>query len=143
MSETAVETRSVVIERTLPHPPAKVWRALSESDLLARWMMPNDFALQVGRAFQFRTQPVGGWNGIVDAQVVEIDPPNRMVWEWGVGSDLVTTITFTLTADGAGSKLRLVQDGFKPEQEANRRGAEYGMNMMADRLPAVLEDLGQ
>ena len=140
MSETAIETRSVVVERSLPHAPAKVWRALSESDLLARWMMPNDFAPQVGREFQFRTQPVGHWDGVVDCEVKEVDPPSRMVWRWGTG-DLITTITFTLTPDGAGSKLRLEQAGFKPEQEMNRKGAEYGMNMMADRLPGVLEGL--
>lgn len=142
MSETAAETRSVVIERSLDHPPAKVWRALAEPELLARWMMPNDIVPERGRRFDFRTQPVGGWDGVVNCEILEVDPPTRMVWEWASGG-LVTTITFTLTPEGSGSRLKLVQSGFSAEQEMNRRGAEYGMNRMVDQLPAVLKELGE
>ncbi len=49
--------RTLVVERVFPHPPEKLWRALTESPLLAQWMMKNDFAPVVGRKFQFHAQP--------------------------------------------------------------------------------------
>lgn len=144
MSETA-ETRSVVIERVFPHAPAKVWRALTDGELLARWMMPNDFRAEVGRRFTFRSQPVGHWNGIVDCEVLEIEPLKRLVIRWSVGEgtpgQLVTTIVYTLSSEGDGARLRLVQSGFTPEQENNRRGAEFGLARMLDNLAALLPEI--
>lgn len=140
MNQT-VETKSVVVERSFPHPPAKLWRAISESDLLARWMMPNDFAPEVGRKFAFRTEPVAHWDGVVQCEVLEIEPPRRLVLRWGVGGELVTTVEFVVTPDGSGSRLRLVQLGFTEAQEMNRRGAQLGFNRMADNLAGVLDEI--
>jgi uncharacterized protein YndB with AHSA1/START domain len=143
MSETA-DTQSVVVERRLPHAPAKVWRAMTESDLLARWMMKNDFAPEVGRRFALRAEPMPHWDGVVNCEVLALEPPRRMVWRWGVGSGenaLVTTITFTLTPDGAGAHLRMEQSGFRPDQENNRRGAQYGLSKMVDALAALLPEI--
>lgn len=142
----ALATRSVVVERVFPHSPAKVWRALTERDLLARWMMPNDFEPVVGRSFSFRTGPVAHWDGVVDCEVLEIDPPQRLVLRWGVGApgqpgSLLTTVAFTLTPDGAGTKFRMEQSGFTDAQEMNRRGATFGLNRMADQLGALLGEI--
>lgn len=144
MSETA-QAGSIVIERVFPQSPAKVWRALTESDLLARWMMPNDFHAEAGRRFTFRGQPVGQWDGLVHAQVLEIEPPKRLVIRWAVGEgapgELVTTIVYTLSAEGDGARLRLVQSGFTPQQAHNRRGAEFGLGRMLDNLAALLPEI--
>ena len=53
MTEATPETRSVVVERTLPHRPEKIWRALSQSDLIEQWLMKNDFEPVRGPPFQF------------------------------------------------------------------------------------------
>jgi uncharacterized protein YndB with AHSA1/START domain len=141
----AAETGSVVIERVFPHAPAKVWRALTDGDLMARWLMPNDFRPEVGHRFTFRGQPAGRWDGIVDCEVLEIEPLKRLVIRWSVGAgapgQLVTTIVYTLASEGDGARLRLVQSGFTPEQENNRRGAEFGLARMLDNLAALLPEI--
>ncbi len=63
MNRSTEPTRSVVIERTFAHAPEKLWRALTEPALLAQWLLKNDFAPEIGREFQFRNEPVGGWDG--------------------------------------------------------------------------------
>jgi uncharacterized protein YndB with AHSA1/START domain len=102
---------------TYPHPVERVWAALTSSDALAAWLMPNDFAPQVGRAFTFTTTPAPGFDGIVRCEVLELDPPTRMVWSWAGGLGLQTTVTFTLTAERAAdgaerTRLRMHQVGF-------------------------------
>src|ERR1043166_665732 len=66
------EKDSIVYEIVYPHPIWTVWRALTTSEALAQWLMPNDFAPQVGHHFTFQTEPQGGWSGIVHCQVVEL-----------------------------------------------------------------------
>src|SRR5262245_52063144 len=74
--------------------------------------MKNDFAPQVGRRFRFRAKPVMGWSGVVDCEVLALDPPKRMECRWK--SDVIdTTVTFTLEPVADGTRLRLVHDGFK------------------------------
>ncbi|MGH7080130.1 MAG: SRPBCC family protein [Acetobacteraceae bacterium] len=51
-------TRTLVIERELPHPPEKVWHALTEAPLIEDWLMKNDFQPVVGHRFTFRADPV-------------------------------------------------------------------------------------
>src|SRR5215469_7787683 len=97
-----------------PYPPSQVWDALTSSDALAAWLMPNDFQPVVGHRFSFRTRPqrAFGFDGTVRCEVLELDPPRRMVWAWAGGS-IDTTVTWTLdqTSDG-GTSLRMHQVGF-------------------------------
>jgi uncharacterized protein YndB with AHSA1/START domain len=107
-------------------------------------MMRNDFAPEVGRHFTLRSDPMPHWDGVVACEVLDLEPPQRMVWRWGVGpadGGLVTTITFTLTPDGDGARLRLEQTGFRPDQENNRRGAQFGLAKMVDALAALLPEI--
>jgi uncharacterized protein YndB with AHSA1/START domain len=73
-------TRTLVIERVFPHPPEKVWRALTESPLVAQWLLKNDFEPTVGHRFQFRSEPVPQWNGIIDSEVLIVEPLKRLSW---------------------------------------------------------------
>jgi len=66
----AIATRSIVIERKMPHPPEKVWRALTQGPLIEEWLMQNDFQPVVGHQFNFRARPMPHWNGVVDRQVL-------------------------------------------------------------------------
>ena len=83
----AEDTRTLVVERVFPHPQEKVWRALTESRLLAQWMMNNDFEPVPGKRFQFRADPAPNWNGVVDCEVREVDPIERLSYNWGVGGE--------------------------------------------------------
>ncbi len=74
MTDTAAPTRTLVIERELPHPPEKVWRALTESQLIEEWLMKNDFQPVVGHRFNFRSTPVPNWDGIIDCEVLVVEP---------------------------------------------------------------------
>lgn len=103
--------RDVTIEVTYPHPPEKVWRAITDKELVAKWLMPNDLEPVVGREFQFRTTPMRGWNGIVDCRVLEADPPRRLSYTWR-SEHLDTVVTWTLTPVASGTKLTLEHTGF-------------------------------
>ena len=73
MTETRTpEPKTLVLERRLPHAQDKVWRALTQSELNAEWLMPNDFEPVVGKAFTLRTDPTPHWNGIVTGEVLEV-----------------------------------------------------------------------
>ena len=95
MTDTTA-TRTVVIERVFPHPPEKLWRALTENSLVAQWMLKNDFEPVVGRRFQFRSEPMQQWDGVIDCEVLVVDPLKRLSYSWGaLGLDSV--VLFTLT----------------------------------------------
>ncbi|HEU5419253.1 MAG TPA: SRPBCC domain-containing protein [Streptosporangiaceae bacterium] len=123
-----------------PHPPSQVWAALTSSDGLAAWLMPNDFAPEVGRPFTLRTKPAPGFDGIVRCQVLELDPPSRMVWSWR-GGNIDTTVTFTLTPAGSGTRLRMHQVGFHGlGAQLTRRILAGGYpRILGERLPAYLD----
>ena len=103
--------RAIVKEAVYPHPPAKVWRALTDSRLLAQWLMPNDFEPTIGHRFTFHTPPRPGFDGIVRCQVLEVDEPRRLAYTWR-GGPIDTVVTLTLEPSGQGTRLRLEHTGF-------------------------------
>ena len=119
--QASLAPRDIVVEDVLPHPPEKVWRALTTSELIGRWLMPNDFKPVVGHRFTFKTQPMGGWDGIVHCEVLEVEPNRRLVYSWKGGSDdnpkygsrLDSVVTWTLIPEKDGTRLRLVHAGFR------------------------------
>ena len=80
MSELATAARSIVVERVMPHAPEKIWRALTQSALIAEWLMTNDFQPAVGHRFKFRSTPIAGWNGVAASEVLVLAPPRRPAW---------------------------------------------------------------
>lgn len=108
MNEQAIE-----VDEFLPHPPAKVWRALTDPDLMARWLMPNDFAPSVGHRFTFATRPIPniGFDGTVSCEVLEIVEERLLRISWG-GGGLDTTVTWRLAAEGGGTRLFIEHRGF-------------------------------
>jgi uncharacterized protein YndB with AHSA1/START domain len=132
------QTESISFEFDLQHPPEKVWRALTDPTLLAEWLLPVvDLKLERGAAFTFKTEPVGGWDGIVHCRIADIEPMRRLRYDWGVG-DMATVVTFILTPTPAGTRLLLVHSGFKPDQKRNFGGARYGWKMMGGKLVDLL-----
>jgi uncharacterized protein YndB with AHSA1/START domain len=138
-SNPAENPHTLVVERVFPHPPEKLWRALTESPLLAQWMMNNDFEAAVGRKFQFRAEPKPNWNGVVDCEVLVVEPLQRLSYNWGVGPDLQWVVLWTLTPAEGGTHLRMEQSGFGPRQQAAFQGAKYGWQKFFDALEPVIE----
>lgn len=136
-------SHSVVIEKQLAHPAEKVWRALTEGQLLSQWLMPNDFKAEVGHRFSFRVPAVGNWSGVTDCEVLEVDPPRRLAYSWGsAGYDastaLQSVVTWTLTPSGGGVLLRMEQSGFPSPEGPNYKGAIYGWNRFVSQLETLL-----
>jgi uncharacterized protein YndB with AHSA1/START domain len=141
MSQPAENTRSLVIERELPHPPQKIWRALTQGALIAEWLMQNDFQPVVGHRFNFRAPPMPHWNGVVDCEVLEMEASRRLAYTWNADGGLRTTVTWTLTPTPRGTLLRLEQAGFRAEQDNNYRGAQYGWQKYLASLEQVVGGL--
>ena len=106
-------TDAIRTDSFFPHPPEKVWRALTDPELLASWLMPNDFEPRVGHQFTFRTDPVPahGFDGIVRCEVLELVPARRLRISWA-GGGLDTTVTWDLVPEGRGTRLLLSHEGF-------------------------------
>jgi uncharacterized protein YndB with AHSA1/START domain len=135
------QTQAITFEFDLPHAPEKVWRALTDPALLSEWLLPVlDLKLEPGAAFTLKTDPHPGWDGTVDCQLVEIEPLRKLSYTWRVPF-LDTVVTFTLTPTASGTRLQLVQSGFKPDQKQNFGGARYGWRMMGGRLVVLLARL--
>ena len=132
------QTESISFEFELSHAPEKVWRALTDPALLTEWLLPVvGLKLEPGAAFTFKTQPYPGWDGIVNCRILEAEAPRRLRYAWVVG-DMDTVVTFTLTPTASGTRLSLVQSGFKPDQKQNFSNARYGWRMMGEKLVDLL-----
>ena len=133
------QTESICLEFDLHQSPEKVWRALTDPVLVAEWLMPVvDLKLEPGAAFTFKAQPQPGWDGVVNCRLLEIEACRKLTYTWVVGFGLDTVVTFTLTPTPSGTRLSLVQSGFKPDQKQNFGGARYGWRMMGGRLVELL-----
>jgi uncharacterized protein YndB with AHSA1/START domain len=137
MSKSAAETRSVVVEREVPYPPEKVWRALTQPQLIEEWLMKNDFKPVVGHRFSLRMDPQPNWNGVIDCQVLVVEPNKTLSYAWGA-LGLESAVTFTLTPTPAGTHLRMEQTGFQPEQQQAYQGAKYGWQKFFANLEQLL-----
>ncbi len=132
------QSESIAFEFDLEHSPEKVWRALTDPALLAEWLLPViGLELEPGAEFTFKTQPYPGWDGTVNCRFVEIEPYRKLRFTWTVPF-LDTVVTFTLTPTPSGTRMSLVQSGFKPDQQKNFGGARYGWKMMGGKLVDLL-----
>jgi uncharacterized protein YndB with AHSA1/START domain len=132
MNETATETRSVVVDRDIPFAPDKIWRALTQPHLIEEWLMKNDFKPAVDHRFSFR----GDW-GSVDCQVLVVEPNRTLSYTWGA-LGLESVVTWTLVPTGTGTRLRMEQAGFRPDQQQAYAGAKYGWQKFFASLEQVV-----
>lgn len=136
----------IQVDQFLPHPPARVWRALTEPELLARWLMPNTFRLAVGHRFTFTTvpDPDSGFDGVVHCRVLDFDEPRRLRISW-CAAGLDSTVTWTLAPEGTGTRMFLEHAGFDPDDPGHQRTRailgggwrSHGMRRLDDVLVAV------
>jgi uncharacterized protein YndB with AHSA1/START domain len=136
------ETQAIHQQYDLPYPPAKVWRALTDPELLGQWLMSTDMRAEVGRSFTFRSEPTQWWDGIVHCDVLELEREKRLSYTWRSGpesSPLDTVVTWTLTPTPNGTRLSLEHTGFVPSNKFAFQGAVQGwQRMVGERLREVL-----
>ncbi len=146
MNEAAADTHALVLGRVMPHPPEKIWRALTQAPLIEDWLMKNDFEPVVGRRFNFRSTPMPNWNGVIDCDVLAVEPNQRLSYTWnGWGEEaargLKSVVTLTLTPVSGGTLLRMEQSGFRLQDKANYQGANYGRQKFLAGLERVVAGL--
>jgi uncharacterized protein YndB with AHSA1/START domain len=139
MSAMSSETLSVVVERDIPHPAEKIWRALTQPHLIEEWLMKNDFKPAVGHRFNLR----GQWGGVLDCEVLAVEPNRTLSYTWNFAHEnaamnLKSVVTFTLTPTSSGTLLRMEQSGFRPDQKQAHGGARMGWQQFFVKLEQVL-----
>ena len=132
MSKAATETLSVVVEREISFPPEKIWRALTQPHLIEAWLMKNDFEPVVDHRFNLRAD----W-GAVDCQVLAVEPNRTLSYSWAA-MGLESVVIWTLTPTSAGTRLRMEQSGFRPDQQQAYQGAQHGWPRFFANLEQVL-----
>lgn len=139
MNEASTETRAVVVEREMPFPPERIWRALTQRHLIEEWLMKNDFEPAVGHRFNLR----GEWGGVLDCEVLALEPNRLLSYTWDFAHEdaaynLKSVVTFTLTQTSTGTRLRMEQSGFRPDQKQAYGGARAGWQQFFAKLEQVL-----
>lgn len=139
MNEASTETRAVVVEREMPFPPERIWRALTQRHLIEEWLMKNDFEPAVGHRFNLR----GEWGGVLDCEVLALEPNRLLSYTWDFAHEdaaynLKSVVTFTLAPTSTGTRLRMEQSGFRPDQKQAYGGARAGWQQFFAKLEQVL-----
>ncbi len=129
------DTKTLIVERELPHPAEKIWRALTQAPLIEEWLMKNDFQPVVGHRFDLRAD----W-GVVDCEVLAVEPNKTLSYTWEA-MGLKSVVTWTLTPTSTGTHLHMEQSGFRPDQQQAYQGAKYGWQKFLAALDQVVAEL--
>jgi uncharacterized protein YndB with AHSA1/START domain len=141
------DAKKIVVDEVFPHAQEKIWKALTTGELIGRWLMPTTgFEAVKGKRFTFQSTLAGAWNGIVQCQVLEVTPNERLVYTWksghdgnvGYGATLDTVVTWTLSKVGNGTRLRLVHSGFVlPKNETAFKNMSEGWKQVVRNLETI------
>ena len=129
------DTKTLIVEREMPHSLQKIWRALTQGPLIEEWLMKNDFKPVVGHRFDLRAD----W-GVVNCQVLAVEPNKVLSYAWEA-MGLKSVVTWTLAPTSTGTHLRMEQSGFRPEQQQAYEGAKYGWQKFFAGLERVVGGL--
>jgi uncharacterized protein YndB with AHSA1/START domain len=131
VTEKLSETRTVIVERDIPFPPERIWRALTQPHLIEEWLMKTDFMPAVGHAFRLSAD----W-GEIECKVLTVELHSSLSYSWAAHG-LESVVVWTLTPTPQGTRLRMEQEGFRPDQGRAYGGARTGW----PRFLAALERL--
>jgi len=142
------DTQDIVVDEILPHAPETIWKALTASELVGRWlkMSPTGFEPVKGSRFTMKTTPAGAWDGVINCEVLEAIPNQRFAFSWqgghegnvGYGAPLDTVATFTLSKVENGTRLRLVHSGFVlPRNESAFKNMGEGWKKVVPTIGAI------
>lgn len=138
------------IVRDYPHPPEKVWAAVTDPALIPLWTAtgaggrPEGFALAEGTRFQYTAKPKPGWNGIVDCVVLEAAAPYLLRYTWtDNGGGETTEVAYRIEEHEGGARFTYDHTGFTGIGGALMAAmlGNVRRKMLTVGLPAVLADL--
>lgn len=123
------------VARRLTHPPAKVWRALTEKKLLSNWFPADiDGDWRVGAPLQFTFRHGEGAGLSEDemrGEVLAVEDERLLEFRWGQG-----VIKFELEPDGEGSRFVLTETHDDPSMAARNAA---GWEMCLEALGAAIQ----
>ena len=119
---------SIELDEFIGRPPAAVWRALTEPELMGKWWVRGEIKPVVGHRFSL---DMGGW-GVQWCEVLDVEPEKLLRYTFAEGS-LDTTITWRLEPEGDGTRLFFVHDGFEPDS-ASLHGMKKGWPGIVKRI---------
>lgn len=131
---------------SFPHPVETVWEYLTNSELLASWLMKNDFKPVIGHEFQFRTGPIVSLNfdGVIYCKVLDIVPFKHLSYSWNSGPGdgeitLESVVNWRLESTENGTNLHLEHTGFaKKENLAMYNGLLLGWVEKLEKIANLL-----
>jgi uncharacterized protein YndB with AHSA1/START domain len=141
---------SIKVDQFFPHPPELVWRVLTDSELMARWLMRNDFKPEVGHSFTFHSKPVPGadFSGTGASEVLAVEAPKLLSISWKDAEKPdgpETTVTWRLEPEGRGTRMFLEHTGFDlddAQQQAMRKIMNGGWRgIVATGFGTVLDEI--
>lgn len=150
MTETSLATRAITVEDIVPHAAEKIWALLTSRDMIARWLMQNDFTPALGARFTMQSRLMGDWDGKVACTVTTFDPPRRLAYTWVGGSStpgataptLDSTVTWTLEPVPGGTRIRMVHDGFRsPHNDMGFAAMSQGWGTVIQRIGAIAGEI--
>jgi uncharacterized protein YndB with AHSA1/START domain len=153
MNEAAPKSRTqeIVVDEVFPHTPETIWKALTTSEMIGRWLMvPTGFEPVAGKRFTYQTTAGGKWDGVIHCEVLEVVPNARLVYAWkgghednvGYGAPLDTIVTFTLSKVENGTRVRLVHSGFvMPKNESAYQNMSGGWKKVVRKMGDLAGEL--
>ncbi|MGY3847152.1 SRPBCC family protein [Streptomyces hydrogenans] len=138
MTDSAGDSGTITCEKFLPHPPAAVWRALTDPGLHARWWAAGDIKPVVGHRF---TLDMGNF-GSQPCEVTVVEDQRLLAYRFAEGT-LDTTLSWSLRPEGEGTLLVLTHAGFDLDSPMGRQAYEgmgKGWPHVLNRLPAALDE---
>ncbi|MEU1518389.1 SRPBCC domain-containing protein [Streptomyces sp. NPDC005811] len=142
---------AIHIVRDYPHTPAKVWRAITDPQLIPLWTAtgagarPEGFTATVGARFRFIAKPKPGWSGIVDCVVLEVDEPRLLRYSWADPGGETTEVAYRIEPHDAGARFTYDHTGFTGAGGVlmTQVLGHVRRKMLRVGLSAVLNDLGE
>ncbi|MEC3953990.1 SRPBCC domain-containing protein [Nocardia sp. CDC153] len=137
----------IELDQFYPHPPEKVWRALTTPELMGQWMMqPIGFEPVVGNEFEMKTQAMPGQNfsGEIRGKVLEVIAPELLSITWNdaqADRESGWVISWALRPEGNGTRILFSHSGFDPEDQVMQRARSImgnGWQAMLGKLDAVI-----
>jgi uncharacterized protein YndB with AHSA1/START domain len=92
---------------------------------------------RAGPQFTLRSTPMPNWDGIINCEVLVVDPPKTLAYTWS-SLGVATKVTMTLTPTASGVTLRVEQSGFPAGGDQYVQGATYGWQRFIGNLERLL-----
>jgi len=127
-----IEPGIIQLTRLIQSPPSKVWIALTDPTIHAKWWAAGDVRAVVGHRF---TLDMGQW-GLQPCEVLAVEHEKLLSYSFAQGT-LHTTITWRLSIEDGGTRLSLEYKGFDLDSPLGKTA----FHEMSNGWPSVIDRL--